>query len=165
MAALEEIDADVFGLIEIQNDEGEATEQIVDALNAATAPGTFDYIDTGFTGTDVIRQAFVYNTTTVSPVGAFDLLDSADDPRFDDGANRPTLIPDLRGELHRRADHGRGQPPEEQGLRLRCRRRLAAGRVGQLRRHPHRGRRGPGRLPGDRPHQSAGTPTCWSSGT
>ena len=92
VAALEEIDADVFGLIEIQNDEGEATEQIVDALNAATAPGTYDYIDTGFIGTDAIKQAFVYKTGTVTPVGDYDLLTSADDPRFDDDGNRPALI-------------------------------------------------------------------------
>ena len=92
VAALEEIDADVFGLIEIQNDEGEATEQIVDALNAATAAGTYDYIDTGFIGTDAIKQAFVYKTGTVTPVGDFDLLTSDDDPRFDDDGNRPALI-------------------------------------------------------------------------
>ncbi len=92
VAALAEIDADVFGLIEIQNDEGEATEQIVDALNAASAPGTYDFVDTGFIGTDAIKQAFVYKTGTVTPVGAFDLLTSADDPRFDDDGNRPALI-------------------------------------------------------------------------
>ena len=92
VAALAEIDADVFGLIEIQNDEGEATEQIVDALNAATAPGTYDFIDTGFIGTDAIKQAFVYKTTTVEPIGDYDLLTSADDAEFDDERNRPALI-------------------------------------------------------------------------
>lgn len=92
VAALTEIDADVFGLIEIQNDEGAAADQIVDALNAATAPGTYDAIDTGFIGTDAIKQAFVYKTAAVTPVGEFDLLTSADDPRFNDGANRPALI-------------------------------------------------------------------------
>ncbi|MFC5380774.1 ExeM/NucH family extracellular endonuclease [Aquipuribacter nitratireducens] len=92
VAALVEIDADVFGLIEIENDEGRATEQIVEALNAATAPGTFDYVDTGFIGTDAIKQAFVYNTTTVAPVGDFDLLTQEDDERFRDDRNRPALI-------------------------------------------------------------------------
>jgi hypothetical protein len=92
VAALETIDADVFGLIEIQNDEGEATKQIVDALNAATAPGTYDYIRTGEIGTDAIKQAFLYKTSTVRPVGDFDLLTSEDDPRFDDTRNRPALI-------------------------------------------------------------------------
>ncbi len=92
VAALETIDADIFGLIEIQNDAGLATQQIVEALNAATAPGTYDYIDTGFIGTDAIKQAFVYDTNTVNPVGDFELLTSAVDPRFDDGRNRPALI-------------------------------------------------------------------------
>ncbi|WP_336922106.1 ExeM/NucH family extracellular endonuclease [Aquipuribacter sp. SD81] len=92
VAALTEIDADVFGLIEIQNDEGEATQQIVDALNAATAPGTYDYVDTGFIGTDAIKQAFLYKTATVAPVGDYALLTQADDERFRDDRNRPALI-------------------------------------------------------------------------
>jgi predicted extracellular nuclease len=92
VAALEEIDADVFGLIEIENDEGRATQQIVDALNAATAPGTYDYVRTGFIGTDAIKQAFIYQPATVQPVGDHDLLTSEDDPRFDDERNRPALI-------------------------------------------------------------------------
>ena len=92
VAALETIDADVFGLIEIQNDAGLATQQIVDALNAATAPGTYDYVETGVIGTDAIKQAFLYKTATVAPVGDFDLLTSEDDPRFVDTANRPALI-------------------------------------------------------------------------
>jgi len=92
VAALEVIDADVFGLIEIQNDAGLATQQIVEALNAATAPGTYDYIETGFIGTDAIKQAFLYKTATVTPVGEYELLTSEDDPRFDDTRNRPALI-------------------------------------------------------------------------
>lgn len=92
VAALETIDADVFGLIEIQNDAGLATQQIVDALNAATAPGTYDYIETGTIGTDAIKQAFLYKTATVKPVGDYELLTSEDDPRFIDRRNRPALI-------------------------------------------------------------------------
>ncbi len=92
VAALEVIDADVFGLIEIQNDTGLATQQIVAALNAATAPGTYGYIETGTIGTDAIKQAFLYKPATVTPVGAYALLTSAEDPLFDDGRNRPALI-------------------------------------------------------------------------
>ena len=92
VAALATIDADVFGLIEIQNDAGLATQQIVEALNAATAPGTYDYIETGFIGTDAIKQAFLYKTATVAPVGDFDLLTEEIDARFDDDRNRPALI-------------------------------------------------------------------------
>ncbi len=92
VAALEVIDADVFGLIEIENDQGRATQQIVEALNAVTAPGTYDSIDTGFIGTDAIKQAFVYKTSTVIPVGDHALLTSVQDARFDDTKNRPALI-------------------------------------------------------------------------
>ena len=42
VASLEAIDADVVGLTEIQNDNGAATKQIVEALNAATAAGRYD---------------------------------------------------------------------------------------------------------------------------
>lgn len=92
VAALETIDADVFGLIEIQNDAGLATQQIVEALNAATAPGTYSYIETGFIGTDAIKQAFLYKPGTVTPVGEYALLTAAEDPRFDTDRNRPALI-------------------------------------------------------------------------
>ncbi len=91
-AGLNAIDADVAGLIEIENDEGTATEQIVDALNARTAPETYDYIDTGYIGTDAIKVALIYQPASVTPVGAFAILDSSDDPRFIDTLNRPVLI-------------------------------------------------------------------------
>src|SRR5699024_1941847 len=61
-------------------------------LNAATASDRYDYIDTGFLGTDAIKQAFVYDTTSVEPVGDFALLTEAVDARFDDDRNRPALI-------------------------------------------------------------------------
>ena len=92
VAALSTIRADVFGLIEIQNDSGRATQQIVDALNAKVGAGTYDYVRTGVIGTDAIKQAFLFNTRTVEPVGGFDLLTTADDPRFVDTRNRPSLI-------------------------------------------------------------------------
>ena len=92
VAALKAIDADVFGLIEIQNDAGLATQQIVDALNAATAPGTYAHVQTGTIGTDAIKQALLYKTATVAPVGDFVTLTEEVDARFDDDRNRPALI-------------------------------------------------------------------------
>jgi uncharacterized protein len=92
VAGLEEIDADVAGLIEIENDEGLATEQIVEALNETTAPGTYDAVDTGYIGTDAIKVALVYQPGSVTPVGDYEIFDSSDDPRFDDSRNRPVLI-------------------------------------------------------------------------
>ncbi|WP_353808014.1 ExeM/NucH family extracellular endonuclease [Agromyces sp. SYSU T00194] len=95
VAALAEIDADVFGLIEIENngDEGadSAVATLVDALNDAVGAGTYAYVDTGVIGTDEIATAFIFKPATVTPVGAFALLDSSVDPRFIDTENRPAL--------------------------------------------------------------------------
>ena len=92
VAALTGIDADVVGLIEIQNDTGAATEQIVEALNAEVGAGTYDAIDTGFIGTDAIKQALLFKPASVTPFGAFATLTTADDERFLDTRNRPALI-------------------------------------------------------------------------
>jgi uncharacterized protein len=91
--AITRLDADVYGLIEIENDGGEfqATKTLVDALNAEAGKAIYDFIDTGVIGTDEIKQAFVYNRKTVKPVGNFATLTSEDDPRFDDTRSRPAL--------------------------------------------------------------------------
>ena len=92
-AGLAEIDADVAGLIEIQNDGDDASlHQIRDALNASTSPGTYAAIETGYIGTDAIKVALLYQPASVTPVGDYAILDSSDDPRFVDTANRPVLI-------------------------------------------------------------------------
>jgi hypothetical protein len=53
--------------------------------------GTYDYIATGAIGTDAIRQAVIYKSATVTPVGTYAILDSSVDPRFLDDYNRPVL--------------------------------------------------------------------------
>jgi hypothetical protein len=63
----------------------------VDALNAEVGADTYDYVETGAIGTDAIRMAFIYKPATVTPVGAYAILDSSVDPRFDDDRNRPVL--------------------------------------------------------------------------
>ena len=90
--AIKRLDADVVGLMEMENTPGvEPAADLVAGLNAATAPGTYDYIDTGVIGTDAIRLGFLYKPGTVTPVGDFAVLDSSVDPRFIDTRNRPTL--------------------------------------------------------------------------
>lgn len=91
--ALGTMDAEIVGLIEIQNDgDDAAVADLVAALNEREGAGTYDYVATGFIGTDAIKQAFIFQPAAVQPVGDFDLLTSEDDPRFDDGRNRPSLI-------------------------------------------------------------------------
>ncbi|MGF1596224.1 MAG: ExeM/NucH family extracellular endonuclease [Acidimicrobiales bacterium] len=92
VAAMVALNADVLGLIEIENDDGASVADLVDALNAATSPGRYASIDTGPIGTDAIRQALIYQPAQVSPVGAFAILDSSVDPTYIDTRNRPALI-------------------------------------------------------------------------
>jgi predicted extracellular nuclease len=82
ITALAAMDADVVGLIEIENYPGDVpTADLVSGLNAVMGAGTYDYIATGAIGTDAIRQAFIYKPATVSALGDFAVLD---DPSFTD---------------------------------------------------------------------------------
>ncbi len=80
IAALTGINADVVGLIEIENNGAGAISNLVDGLNAASAPGTYAYIDDtnliddpnaapNAVGTDAIKVAFIYKPGSVTPVG------------------------------------------------------------------------------------------------
>ena len=89
VAAMTEIDADVFGLMEIENN-GTAVENLVAALNAKTGAETFAAVRTGVVGGDAIFQAFVYKPAAVEPVGDFATLD------FADGKNRHSLAQTFR---------------------------------------------------------------------
>lgn len=89
VAAMTEIDADVFGLMEIENN-GTAVDDLVAALNEKAGAGTFAAVNTGIVGGDAIFQAFVYKPATVAPVGAFATLD------FADGKNRHSLTQTFR---------------------------------------------------------------------
>jgi uncharacterized protein len=92
IAALAAIDADVVGLIEIENHPGDVpTADLVAGLNDMLGAGTYDYIATGAIGTDAIRVALIYKPASVSPVGGYAILDSTVDPRFDDSRSRPVL--------------------------------------------------------------------------
>ena len=93
ISAVVGLDADVIGLMEIENDTAgnSALEDLVAGLNAATAPGTYDFIDTGVIGTDQIRVALIYKPANAAPVGDFAVLTSAVNPLFIDTLNRPSL--------------------------------------------------------------------------
>ena len=93
VSALQAINADIVGLMEIENDPlgASAIEELVAALNAAMGAGTYAFVDTGVIGTDAIRVALIYKPAAVTPVGAFQIITSATDPRFIDTLNRPSL--------------------------------------------------------------------------
>ncbi len=91
-AALAAIDADVVGLLELENHATDAALQnLVDGLNAVVGAGTYDYVDTGPIGTDAIKVALLYKSARVSPLGDYAILDSSVDPIFLDTKNRPAL--------------------------------------------------------------------------
>ncbi len=92
IAAISTINADVVGLIEIENHPGDVpTADLVSGLNDMLGAGTYDYIPTGAIGSDAIRVAFIYKPASVAPFGNYAVLDSSVDPRFDDTKNRPAL--------------------------------------------------------------------------
>ncbi len=91
VSALILLDADIVGLIELENNPTHALQSLVDGLNAAAGAGTYAYVDTGTIGSDASRVGFLYKPASVSTSGAFAVLDSNVDQRFDDSRNRPTL--------------------------------------------------------------------------
>ena len=92
VSALAVMDADVVGLIEIENDGGASVADLVAALNASVGAGTYDYVDSGSIGGDAIKVALIFKPGSVSEAGTFAVLDSSVDPTFIDDKNRPVLI-------------------------------------------------------------------------
>jgi len=90
VTALAALDADIVGLIEIEND----LNSVAIADLVAAVPG-YNYIDTGPIGSDAIKVALIHKAS-VEPVGEFKVLDSTIDPIFIDEKNRPVLIQTFR---------------------------------------------------------------------
>ncbi|MEM7532937.1 MAG: ExeM/NucH family extracellular endonuclease [Chloroflexota bacterium] len=97
--ALLAMDADVVGLVELENHAFAAPandgrdpvlSDIIKALNAKTTH-PYAFIDAGTIGTDAIKVAFIYRPESVTPVGDFQILDSSVDVAYVDTQSRPTL--------------------------------------------------------------------------
>ena len=92
IAALKTIDADVVGLLEIENNLNDnAVVDLVSGLNAAYGFNAYDAVNTGAIGTDAIKVALIYKPASASLVGSHAILDTSVDPRFIDTKNRPAL--------------------------------------------------------------------------
>ena len=67
VSALKAMNADIVGLMEIENDAppNSAIEELVAALNAAMGAGTYAFINTGVIGTDEIKVALIYKPAVV----------------------------------------------------------------------------------------------------
>ena len=68
-----------------------AIEDLVAGLNDELGAGTYAFINTGVVGTDEIKVALIYKPAVVTPLGAYQVITTATDPRFLDTKNRPSL--------------------------------------------------------------------------
>ncbi|MEN8241680.1 MAG: ExeM/NucH family extracellular endonuclease [Chloroflexota bacterium] len=86
------MDADVIGLMEIENHHADAAIiDLIAGLNLTAGPGAYDYVNTGPIGDDAIKVAFIYQTDSVTTLGSPAILDGSVDPTFNDEKNRPAL--------------------------------------------------------------------------
>ena len=71
VAAIVALNADVVGLMEIQNNGNTAVQNLIDGLNAKAGAGTYASValPAGGTGSDAIRVAMIYQPARVTPVG------------------------------------------------------------------------------------------------
>lgn len=102
VAAIVAMDADILGLMEIENNgfgDGSAIDDLVQGINAVMGDGTYSIVDAGASvGTDAITVALIYKAGVVSPEGDVAILTSensstdADGALFNDSRNRPALV-------------------------------------------------------------------------
>ena len=92
LTALTILDADIVGLVELENSANVSIQSIVNGLNTLAGSSIWSFIDTGVIGSDAVRAGLIYKVSTVSPVGAYAVLDGNIDARFLDSKNRPVLL-------------------------------------------------------------------------
>lgn len=101
VSALVGLNADVIGLIEIENDGYSNTSAIAElaaALNTATNTNVWKFInpDVNKIGTDEIAVGFIYRSDKATAIGQTAILDSSVDAQFIDTKNRPALAQSFR---------------------------------------------------------------------
>ena len=95
--AIIEADADVLGLVELENDDDIAIADLVSRVNAALGSEVYDFIATGDVGADAITTGIIYKTASVEPLGGVAILTEFNGESFVDplGAgsqqNRPAV--------------------------------------------------------------------------
>lgn len=96
VTAITMMDADIIGLIELENNVGDSLDDIVNALNAAVGSTAYAAIASGTIGDDAIKTGFIYKSTTVAASGSQAVLDASVDARFNSSRNRPALAQTFR---------------------------------------------------------------------
>ena len=85
------LDADIVGLMALENNDDVAISNLVDGLNGISGANIWAFVATGSIATDAITVDLIFKTTTVREAGEFATLNSAFDARFNDRRNRPSL--------------------------------------------------------------------------
>lgn len=105
IAAIHSLDADVVGLIEMENDgfgPNSALQDIVNGLNEVAGAGTWALINPfptnpdALQGGDQIKVALIYRPALADPIGISAILDNSVDIRAIDTQNRPALAQTFR---------------------------------------------------------------------
>jgi predicted extracellular nuclease len=89
VSAIKGLNADVVGLMEVENNGQTALNTLLDALNAQVGAGTYAALTHPYPGTDLIQPALIYKQAKITPVG---VARSSTDPVF----RRPPLIQTFR---------------------------------------------------------------------
>ncbi|HTD03142.1 ExeM/NucH family extracellular endonuclease [Undibacterium sp.] len=83
------LNADVLGLMEIENNASTTIGDLVAAVNAKLGANTYTFINSGQPGTDEIKVAIIYKPSAVTPIGNAKI---PTDPGFGvDGGLRPPV--------------------------------------------------------------------------
>ena len=89
VATFRELDADIVGVMEIENNADASLELLRSALDGAGLD--YRFVNTGVIGEDSIKVGLLYRPAAVDAPGDFALLTGAVDGRFDGRRNRPVL--------------------------------------------------------------------------
>ncbi len=94
--AIHALNADIVGLMEIENDgygTNSAIADLVNGLNQFAGAGSYAFINPGISniGTDQISVGIIYKPAKVKVIGSVAILDSSVNPLFIDTKNRPAL--------------------------------------------------------------------------
>ncbi len=101
ISAILALDADVIGLMEIENDgygTSSAIAELVNGLNQRAGEARYTFLHPGLNkvGTDEIAVGLIYKPSKVTPVGAAAILNSSVNPLFIDTKNRPAIAQTFR---------------------------------------------------------------------
>lgn len=89
--AIAGLDADVLGLMEIENNNDVATNDLVAGLNAKLGAGTYAAVNSGTFGTDQIKVDMLYKPAKVTRVGGLVLPTGTDLANYTAASGRPPL--------------------------------------------------------------------------